>query len=56
MGGNRSGRSLRLAAVEEMARRAADNAGLVANAGPLRVRILSRARVAVDSDKHMGAA
>jgi hypothetical protein len=48
--------SLDLAAVEEMARRAADNAGQVANAGPLRVRVLSRARPAPDGDKFIGAA
>jgi hypothetical protein len=34
--------SIRLEAVEDMARKAADNAGQVSNAGPLRVRVLKR--------------
>ena len=38
--------SLNLAAVEDMARKAAGNDGQVSNAGPLRVRILKRARIA----------
>jgi hypothetical protein len=41
--------SIDVAAVEEMARRAADNDGQVANAGRLRVRVLSRARAASET-------
>lgn len=37
--------SLNLAAVEDMARRAADNSGQVSRAGPLRVRVLKRTRI-----------
>ena len=48
--------SLDLAAVEEMARRAAANDGQVANAGPLRVRVLKRVPVALGNDKAPGAA
>src|SRR5665213_360261 len=41
--------SIRLDAVEDMARKAAGNAGQVSNAGPLRVRVLQRVPVASDS-------
>jgi hypothetical protein len=37
--------SLNLPAVEDMARKAAGNDGQVSNAGPLRVRVLKRARL-----------
>lgn len=37
--------SLNLAGVEDLACKAADNNGQVSNAGPLRVRVLKRARV-----------
>jgi len=43
--------SIRLDAVEDMARKAAGNAGQVSNAGPLRVRVLKRFPVAADNDK-----
>jgi len=38
--------SLNLAAIEDMARKAAGNDGQISNAGPLRVRVLRRARTA----------
>lgn len=38
--------SLDLAAVEDLARKATRNGGQVSNAGPLRVRVLKRARIA----------
>jgi hypothetical protein len=37
--------SLNLAAVEDMARKAARNDGQISNAGPLRVRVLKRERI-----------
>jgi hypothetical protein len=39
---------IRLEAVEQMARRATDNAGRASNAGPLRVDVLKRVPVAPD--------
>jgi hypothetical protein len=38
--------SIRPAALEDMARRAAGNHGQISRAGPLRVRVLKRARIA----------
>jgi hypothetical protein len=43
--------SIRLDAVEDMARKAAGNAAQVSRAGPLRVRVLKRVAVAPDDDK-----
>jgi hypothetical protein len=43
--------SIRLDAVEDMARKAAGNAGQMSNAGPLRVRVLKRVPIAPDNDK-----
>ena len=48
--------SIRLDAVEDMARKAAGNAGQVSHAGPLRVRVLKRVPVAPDNDKAAEAA
>ena len=48
--------SIRLEAVADMARKAADNAGQVSHAGPLRVRVLKRVPVEPDNDKAPEAA
>ena len=48
--------SIRLEAVEQMARKAAGNAGQVSQAGPLRVRVLKRVPVTSDNDKAVEAA
>jgi hypothetical protein len=48
--------SIRLEAVEQMARKAAGNAGQVSQAGPLRVRVLKRVPVTSDNDKAAEAA
>ena len=43
--------SIHLEGVEQMARKAAGNAGQVSNAGPLRVSVLKRVPIAPDNDK-----
>jgi hypothetical protein len=43
--------SICLEALEQMARKAAENGGQVSHAGPLRVRVLKRIPVAPDNDK-----
>jgi hypothetical protein len=48
--------SIRLEAVEDMARKAAGNEAQVSRAGPLRVRVLKRVPVEPDNDKAAEAA